>query len=122
MNLGKSYTAPQYCDGCFELYDKISVKDGDYPETKIKKRAIKPIWYHELSVFDRTQLQFEQAYKQITIKLAIPMWYDIDTNCVITIGGVQHEVFNCARVISKQGYRETEITCVSPEMTYEVAE
>lgn len=122
MNLGKSYMAPQYCDGCFELYDKTNVKDGDYPEIRIKKRDIKPIWYHELSVFDRTQLQFEQAYRQITIKLAIPMWYNIDSNCVIVINGVQHEVFNCARVISKQGYRETEITCVSPEMPYEVTE
>lgn len=120
MNLGKSYVAPQYCDGYFELYDKVSVKDGDYPETKIKKRSGALIWYRELSVFDRTQLQFEQAYKQITIKLAIPMWYDISTDCVIIINGVQHEVFNCARVISKQGYRETEITCVSPEMNYEV--
>lgn len=122
MNLSKSYTAPQYCDGCFELYDKVSVKTGDYPETKIKKRDIAPIWYHELSVYDRTQLQFEQAHKEITMKLAIPEWDGISTDCVIMVNGVQHVVFNCAQVISKQGYRETEITCVSPEMQFEVME
>lgn len=122
MNLGKSYTAPQYCDGCFELYDKTTVKNGDYPETRIKKRDIAPIWFHELSVYDRTQLKFEQANKEITMKLAIPRWDGIDTNCVIVVNGKQHVVFNCAQVISRQGYRETEITCVSPEMNFEVAE
>ena len=45
MNLGKSYTAPQYIDGKFEVYDKVSVGDGDFKELKIKKRDLNPVWY-----------------------------------------------------------------------------
>lgn len=122
MNLNQNYTAPLYIDGCFEVYDKVNVKDGDFQEVRIKKREMKPVWFHELSIYDRTQLRFEQAHKQISMKLAIPQWRGIDTNCVILVNGVQHEVFNCAHVISKQGYKETEITCVQPEMEYEVIE
>lgn len=122
MNLSKNYTMPQYLDGCFQVFDKINEKSGDFEELKIRKRDISPIWYRELAIFDRTQLQFSQAHKQVTIKLAIPRWDGINSDCVIVINGKQHEVFNCAHVISKQGYRETEITCVSPEAEYEVVE
>ena len=120
MNLSKAATAPQYVDGCFTLYDKVNVADGDYQEIRLKKRDIAPIWYRELSVYDRTQLQFEQAHKEVTIKLSIPQWDGVDSNCVLLINGKQHDVFNATQVISKTGYRETEITCISPEMNYEV--
>lgn len=122
MNLAKNYTMPQYIDGQFEVYDKVNVGDGDFKELKIRKRDMNPVWYRELAVYDRTQLEFYQAHKQVTIKLAIPQWDGISSDCVIMIDGRQHEVFNCAQVISKQGYRETEITCISPEADYEVTE
>lgn len=122
MNLGKSQRMPVYNDGYFELYDIVDDPDGDFPEKKIKKRDIGKIYFRELAIFDRTQEIFQQDNKQATAKLAIPQWDGISSDCVIVIDGKQHKVFNCAPVISKQGYRETEITCINPEMEYEVME
>ena len=122
MNLGKSQRMPVYNHGCFELYDIVDDPDGDFPEKKIKKRDIGKICFRELAVFDRTQEIFRQSGKQVTAKLRIPQWNGISSGCVIVIDGKQHEVFNCTPVISKQGYPETEITCISPEMEYEVVE
>ena len=125
MNRGKQQIAPVYNDGGFELYDLVDVPDPsspDFPVRMIRKRNIGVIGYRELSIYDRTRITFEQADKQITLKVAIPRWDGISTDCVVIIGGTQHKVFNCAHVISKQGYPETELTLIKPDMHYEVTE
>ena len=123
MNFGKTQIAPVYNDGCFILYDIVNVTSAstpDYPEKKISDRGIGPIGYRELAIFDRTRITFEQADKEISMKIAIPAWDGISSDCVCMIDGVQHKVFNCAAVISKQGYRETELTLIKPAVRYEV--
>lgn len=123
MNFGKAQIAPVYNDGCFTLYDIVDVaseSSPDFPEKKISARDIGPIGYRELAIYDRTRVTFEQANKEVTMKIAIPVWDGISSDCVCVIDGVQHKVYNCARVISKQGYQETELTLIQPAMAYEV--
>lgn len=124
MNLGKSQIVPTYNDGCFILYDLVDVADPaspDFPVRMIQARDIGPIGYRELAIYDRTRLTFEQADTVLTKKIAIPRWEGISSSCVCVIDGIQHKVFNCAQVISKQGYPETELTLIKPEVQYEVA-
>ena len=125
MNFAKGQIVPVYNSGCFELYDIVDVPDPDspdFPERMIRARYLHPIGYRELAVYDRTRLTFEQADTEITMKIAIPRWDGIDSNCVCVIDGVQHKIFNCAQVISKQGYPETELTLLSPGVQYAVYE
>lgn len=125
MNFGKMQIAPEYADGCMDVYDIVSVADEssqDFPVKKIRKRDLDPVGYRELAIFDRTRLTFEQQDTVLTKKVAIPRWDGINSQCVCVIDGEQHKVFNCAQVISRQGYPETELTLISPPVQYEVAE
>lgn len=116
MRLNKLATLPEYTDGCFELYDIVD-REG---ERKIKARDIRPVWYRDIAVYDRTRITFEQADKEVTMKIRIPKWDGISSDCVCMINGNQHKVFNKADVVSNQGYLETELTLVNPPMDYEV--
>ena len=118
MKLNRQAALPEYTDGCFTLYDIVDV-DG---ERKISKRNIDDIWFRDIGVYDRTRLTFEQADKMVTKKIRIPIWDGIDSDCVCVIGGEQHKVYNKANVLSGQGYRETELTLITPPMAYEVDE
>ena len=118
MRLNKMATLPEYTDGCFYLYDII---DTDSVR-KIVERGIGPVWYRNIGVYDRTRITFEQADKEVTMKIRIPKWDGISSNCVCVIDGQQHKVFNKANVLSNQGYMETELTLINPSMDYEVAE
>ena len=114
---------PQYTDGFIEIYDIVDKKDGDFPARAIVKRNIKPIWFRQLAVFDHTRITFEQSDKEVTRKVAIPMWYEgIGSDCVVMVNGRggQEKVFNAAFVTSKAGFRETELTLVNPSGKYEV--
>lgn len=116
MRLNKLATLPEYTDGCFKLYDIVD-RDG---ERVIKARKIDSVWYRDIAVYDRTRITFEQADKEVTMKIRIPKWDGISSDCVCVINGVQHKVFNKADVISNQGYLETELTLINPAMDYEV--
>ena len=116
MRLNKMATLPEYTDGCFELYDIVD-RGG---ERKIKARDMKPVWFRDIAVYDRTRITFEQADKEVTMKIRIPRWNGISSSCVCVIDGVQHKVYNKADVLSNQGYMETELTLVNPAMDYEV--
>ena len=116
MRMNKTAALPEYTDGCFELYDIVD-DDG---ERKISPRDIDKVWFRNIGVYDRTRITFEQADKEVTMKIRIPRWQGISSNCVCMINGVQHKVFNKADVLSNQGYMETELTLISPAMDYEV--
>ena len=116
MRLNKMATLPEYTDGCFKLYDIIDVGG----ERKIVARKMAPIWFRDIGVYDRTRITFEQVDKEVTMKIRIPKWDGISSNCVCVIGGIQHKVFNKANVLSNQGYMETELTLINPSMPYEV--
>ena len=116
MRLNKMATLPEYTDGCFKLYDIVDI-DG---ERKIRERDIREVWFRDIGVYDRTRITFEQADKEVTMKIRIPKWDGISSDCVCVIDGSQHKVYNKADVISNQGYMETELTLVNPPMDYEV--
>lgn len=118
MKLNRQAALPEYTDGCFDLYDIVDDENG----RKIRVRGIGKIWYRDIGVYDRTRITFEQADKMVTLKIRIPVWNGIDSNCVCMIGGEQHKVYNKANVLSSQGYPETELTLINPPMPYEVAE
>ena len=116
MRLNKMAALPEYTDGCFELYDIVD-SDG---ARKIRARNMRPVWFRDIAVYDRTRITFEQADKEVTMKIRIPRWNGISSSCVCVIDGVQHKVYNKADVLSSQGYMETELTLVNPSMDYEV--
>ena len=116
MRLNKMAALPEYTDGCFELYDIVD-SDG---VRKIRARNMRPVWFRDIAVYDRTRITFEQADKEVTMKIRIPRWNGISSSCVCVIDGVQHKVYNKADVLSSQGYMETELTLVNPSMDYEV--
>ena len=116
MRLNKMALLPEYTDGCFELYDIVDV-DG---ERKIRARNMRPVWFRDIAVYDRTRITFEQADKEVTMKIRIPRWSGISSDCVCVIDGAQHKVYNKADVLSSQGYMETELTLINPSMDYEV--
>ena len=74
--------------------------------------------FRDIGIYDRTRVTFEQADMEVTMKIRIPKWDGINSNCVCMISGNQHKVFNKADVLSKQGYPETELTLISPPMDY----
>ena len=123
MDRTKKTTMPAYLDGYFTLYDIVDEADEDAPDFPVKKiraRGIGPVWYRELAVFDRTRLTFQQQDIAVTMKICIPRWDGINSQCVCVIDGRQHKVYNRADVLSKLGYPETELTLISPEASYEV--
>lgn len=111
-----------YTDGYIEVYDIEDRASGDFPERRIRKRDMDPIWFRQLAVYDRTRITFEQADKAITRKIAISQWWDgISSDCVVTLNGgtTQEKVFNAAKVYNTAGLPETELTLINPEMPYE---
>ena len=115
---------PAYVDGVMTVYDLVDVADPDNPDSPlrmIQARDIGPVPFRDKAVYDRTRLIFEQADVEITHKLAIRRWSDISTKCVCIIDGEQYKVYNVAQVETTDGYLETEVTLVTPEVQYEVA-
>lgn len=114
---------PAYVDGVMTVYDLVDVADPDNPDSPlrmIQARDIDPVPFRDKAVYDRTRLIFEQAGVEVTHKLAISRWDGISTKCVCIIDGEQYKVYNVAQVETKDGYLETEVTLVTPEMQYEV--
>lgn len=111
---------PEYTDGCLQLYRVGTDNTNDFPE-KYLINADMEIWYREISVFDRLRTEFEQSGKEVTMKLCIPRFKGIDSECVCVIEGVQHKVQNAAHVVDKNGFPETELTLIKPERQLKIS-
>lgn len=105
---------PEYMDGCFRLYKTQADNTNDFPQIYLIDTEM-DIWYRELSVFDRTRYEFNQKGKEVTMKVRIPRYKEIDSTCVCVIEGAQHQVYNAAHVMDKSGFPETELTLIKPE-------
>lgn len=114
---------PQYVDGSFRLYriKQDNSQNKDYPIEVLEDTGYE-VCYRELSVFDKTKYQLEQGGKQITMKICIPQYKEIDSKCVCEIGGEKHLVYNAAHVTDKNGNRETELTLIRPGRELEINE
>lgn len=112
---------PEYTDGYFELCKIEEDTTNDFPVDIVKKTKMQ-IWFRELSVFDRIKYEFEQANKEITMKLRIPRYKEVDSKCACIIDGKVHLVYNASHVMSKEGFPETELTLIRPDKEISIHE
>lgn len=112
---------PEYTDGCFHLYRIENDDSRDYPVEFLTDGGM-DIWFREISVFDRTKYELNQGGKEVTMKIRIPRYKGIDSNCVCLIDGIQHLVYNAAHVLDKNGFPETELTLIRPERELKIHE
>lgn len=117
-------SVPDYCDGYLEIYDIIDKTVNNYPMTVIQKRKNGKVWFRTSSLYDHTRLDFESRDIQVVAKLRIPYWESINSMCVVTVNGEskQYRIYNNARVTSKQGYTESELTLQEMENEYDIAD
>lgn len=106
---------PEYTSGAMQYYRICQDDKTDYPEEYLEDSGMGYIWYRELSVYDRTKYEFDQGGKEVTMKIRIPMYKEIDSRCVCIIDGKQHQVYNATHVTDKNGFPETELTLIRPE-------
>lgn len=104
---------PEYTDGCFEMFRIEDDTTSDFPIKKLKSTGM-TIWFREISVFDRVKYEFEQGGKEITMKIRIPRFKEIDSQCACKIEDTTHLVYNAAHIESKEGFKETELTLIRP--------
>lgn len=105
---------PEYTDGILTIYKIKEERIGDFPQKVLKKTDME-IWYREISVFDRTKYEFEQAGKEVTMKIRIPRYKGIDSNHACMIEGKIHQIYNAAHIDDKNGFPETELTLIRPD-------
>lgn len=131
MNKNRMSTMPSYTDGYLTLYEIVDAHDGDMPVRKITPRlsggSPVKIWFRELAVFDRTRATLQQSDVEVSRKIAVPLYRGyFSSMCVCLIHDfmantdAQYKIYNCAEVLSKQGYMEAELTLTSLEVPYEV--
>lgn len=105
---------PEYTDGRLRLYRIQDDASSDFPISKLIDTQMN-IWFREVSVFDRLRYEFEQGQKEITMKIRIPQYKEIDSKCVCKIDEKYHLVYNATHVKDKMEFPETELTLIRPE-------
>lgn len=105
---------PNYCDGVLKLYRLEEDTESDYPKTELVDQDLE-IYYNEISVYDRLRFELGQGGKQITMKIRIPQYKQIDSNCYCLIDGIYHQVYNAAHIMTDDTFPETELTLIAPE-------
>ncbi len=112
---------PEYTDGLLRIYRIRNDESKDFPEEYLEDTEIE-VWFREISVFDKVKYEFNQGGKEVTMKLRIPQFKGIDSECVCLIGGRQHLVYNATDVKDKYGFPETELTLVRPEGEWKICD
>ena len=78
---------PEYTDGVVEFYEIKTDNVEDYPEEKIKKIDLPPVWYRELSIFDTTRAKLSSLSVEVTMKISIPQYRRINSGYICMIDG-----------------------------------
>lgn len=112
---------PEYTDGCMRVYRIATDEQKSYPEEYLEDQHLE-LWFRELSVYDRIRYELGQNGMDVTMKIRIPQYRNIDSRCVCIIAGVQHEVYNATHVYDKNGFSETEITFRRPDSDRKIKE
>lgn len=105
---------PEYTDGKIKIYKVNQDTTSDYPVNVLDDTGME-VWFREISVFDRTRYEFDQGGKEITMKIRIPQYKEIDSNCAGLINDRIHQIYHAAHIIDKNGFPETELTLIQPE-------
>lgn len=69
---------PEYTDGVLELYRIENDESEDYPEEKLRDTGMR-FWYRELAVYDTTRAKLSADSIEVTLKLAIPQYKQINS-------------------------------------------
>ena len=101
---------PEYTDGVLELLRIEEDCSQDFPVEKVRSTGMH-IWYRELSVFDTTRAKLSADGIEVTMKISIPQYKQVNSKCICVIDGAQHEIYNVAHVTTKDGFKETEGMC-----------
>ena len=104
---------PEYTDGVLELLRIEEDNSQDFPVEKVRSTGMH-IWYRELSVFDTTRAKLSADGIEVTMKISIPQYKQVNSKCICVIDGAQHEIYNVAHVTTKDGFKETELTLKTP--------
>lgn len=107
---------PSYMDGFFELYRLEEDESSDFPKNNLIDQNMK-IFYRELNVYDQLRTDLSQEGKKVTLKIRIPQYRGIDSNCLCKIDGIFHEVYSSTHVVNKNGCKETELILVAGRWT-----
>lgn len=99
---------PVYNDGKFRLY-KIRESNDVYSVEMLEDTEIE-IWFEELSVFDKLKHELSVAGIDLSMKLRIPQYKDINSMCVVKIDNDYHRIYNAAHFRNKDGFLQTDIT------------
>ena len=110
---------PEYTSGQLEELKLVTEKQGDFPTYKLKRTG-NLLCYRELSVFDRTKQEFEQAGKEITLKLRIPLCKGIRSGEFCLIENQVHLIYNATHTYDKNGFKETELTLIRPDKEIDI--
>lgn len=110
---------PEYTDGVFHLFYIKEDQESDFPAKHLVDAGM-DIWYRELSIYERIRFALNEQGKEVTMKVAIPQFKKIDSNCAVRIAGVYHDVDTAAHVRSRDGFPETELTLIRPQNNREV--
>lgn len=106
---------PEYTDGVLELLRIEEDNLQDFPVEKVRSTGMH-IWYRELSVFDTTRAKLSADGIEVTMKISIPQYKQVNSKCICVIDGAQHEIYNVAHVTTKDGFKETELTLKTPAL------
>ncbi len=110
---------PEYTDGVLELLRIEEDCSQDFPVEKVRSTGMH-IWYRELSVFDTTRAKLSADGIEVTMKISIPQYKQVNSKCICVIDDAQHEIYNVAHVTTKDGFKETELTLKTPAYDREV--
>ena len=101
---------PTYLDGYFDVY-KIIDNDDLFPKDKAKL-VVEMFPYELLSFYDRTMFEADQRNIELTHKLRISQYKELDSMHLVKIGNEWHRVYNTIHFLNKDGYPQTDITLI----------
>ena len=111
-------TVPTYFDGYFDVY-KIIDDDGVYPVDKVKL-IVEMFPFELLSFYDRTKFEADARGIELTHKLRIDQFKELNSLHLLKINDEWHKVYNVIHFRNKEGYAQTDITLVKYDRKVEV--
>lgn len=99
---------PIFNDGKFHLY-KLEDEGRTYPSEKLIDKKM-DICFQENGIGDSLKSELKQNQVEVTTKITIPQYREINSRCVLEIDGIKHKVYNVYHCEDKDGFAITNIT------------
>lgn len=98
-----------YNDGILEIQEKHTLFDQHNTRIGAGLVTIKRFWFRKLGVTSEEQYFAMQVDTKVSMRVAIPKRFDIDSNMKVKI---KNKVYGIARVFYSDYKKETELTLV----------